>query len=336
MRKVQLPYLEYIKSKGREYIYYRQKGARIRMPSDPDSFEFQQRYWDLRRGNTEKSYATTWENLIQDYYKSPKYLGLSLNTRANYRRHCERIREENGDLNIKHFKRTDALRVQAALQDNWSKANETIAVLSILCKHAVDLDWIKTNPVTNIKKLKGDSYEAWPDAKLREYEEYCDANNLTLERTLYELAIGTGQRLGDCLAMKWEHFDGEYMSVTQIKTGKRLTVACPRRLRDYLSKLPKNGNHILAKNSTEGFLNSPIQKRIGRIREAIGVKEGKDRLVIHGWRYTAAKQLADAGCSLFEIQSVTGHLSVTMVAKYTDQRDAKLNSKAAQDKRGTY
>jgi len=55
--------------------------------------------------------------------------------------------------------------------------------------------------------------------------------------------------------------------------------------------------------------------------------------VIHGWRYTAAKELAEAGCSDTEIQSVTGHRSLQMVQKYREQARQKKLSKAAQSRR---
>jgi hypothetical protein len=54
--------------------------------------------------------------------------------------------------------------------------------------------------------------------------------------------------------------------------------------------------------------------------------------VIHGWRYTAAKELAEAGCSDTEIQSVTGHKSLEMVKKYRQQARQKQLSKVAQQR----
>ena len=232
------------------------------------------------------------------------------------------------------FRRKDALAVQTALQDNWSKANERLAVLSILCKFAVDLEWIDRNPVVDIRKLKGGEYEPWPDDKLAAYERYCDRNSLTTARTIYELCIGTGQRIGDCVSMQWENFDGEYMSVVQDKTKTRLEVYCPQRLRDYLATLPKGGRHILSKNLTEHIAKRAAQKAVEDVRRALGIMDGPDRLVPHGWRYTAAVQLADAGCSDAEIQAVTGHKTLAMVQKYRSRANQRAASKAAQERRG--
>ena len=76
-----------------------------------------------------------------------------------------------------------------------------------------------------------------------------------------------------------------------------------------------------------------MQKAVGVVQEAIGVKGGEDRFVIHGWRYTAAKQLADAGNDTTAIAAVTGHQTLSMVKKYTKQADQRLASMRAQKRR---
>jgi integrase len=275
----------------------------------------------------------TWDKLIIRYYQSPEFQTKAAGTKANYRRHCEAIREKNGGKSVKTFRRKHALAVRDALQESWSKANERLAVLSILCKIAVDLEWIDRNPVVDIPKLTGGEYEAWPDDKLEAFERYCARHSLTIEQTAFELAVGTGQRLGDCLKMMWSDFDGQYIQVVQEKTNTKIWIYCPARLQAYLSGLPKRGKFILAKNLTQPFGKRSVQKRIEDVREAIGIKGGTDKLVPHGWRYTAARLLADAGCSDSEIQAVTGHKTLAMVQKYRAQASQKAAGKRAQERR---
>jgi integrase len=54
---------------------------------------------------------------------------------------------------------------------------------------------------------------------------------------------------------------------------------------------------------------------------------------MHGWRYVAAVELAEAGCSDAEIQSVTGHKALEMVQKYRQAAAQKALSKQAQQRR---
>lgn len=337
MRKPDLPYTTSKRVKDRWYHYFRRvtdgKERLIRLPENPDSREFMEAYWAIRSGKAKRPVKTTWEALIVAYYASPAFKAKAKGTRANYRRHCEEIREKNGSKDVRRFKRSHAIKVRDSLADTWSKANERIAVLSILLNFAVDRDWIERNPIVNVSKLTGGEYEAWPESKLRAFERCCEAEGATVARTIYELCIGTGQRIGDCVAMRWSDFDGECMTVVQDKTKEPLEVSCPKRLREYLASLPKSGAHILARNLTQHIGKRAAQKAVEDVRVAIGVMHGEDRLVPHGWRYTAAKELADAGCTDTEIQSVTGHRTLAMVQKYRKQASQKAASRRAQARR---
>ncbi|OLS48889.1 tyrosine-type recombinase/integrase [Rhodovulum sulfidophilum] len=120
------------------------------------------------------------------------------------------------------------------------------------------------------------------------------------------------------------------IAIVQGKTGQRLWVACPADLREYLDALPRTGRFILAKNLTQ-----PLGKRtVQRLVEGVRKKIGATAYVIHGWRYTAAMQLAEAGCSDSEIAAVTGHRTLQMVQKYRAAANQRRLSRQAQDRRG--
>jgi site-specific recombinase XerD len=333
MKKPDLPYLDPVTSKGKTYYYFRRGKTRTRIPHEPDTQEFSKRYWELRSGKSPVATKTSWDALIESYYQSPRFRRLGKGTQANYRRHCEEIRHKNGPKDMKSFRRKHAIAARDALQNTWSKANERVAVLSILCRHAVDIEWIDRNPIVDIEKLSGGEYEPWPAKILQAYEQHCDANKLTTARTIYQLMIGTGQRIGDCCAMKWSDFDGEFMSVVQEKTGTKIDIYCPSRLKKHLQNLRKSGTYILAKNLTQHIGKRQVQKEIELVREQIGVMSGSNRLVPHGWRYNAATELADAGVDIKDIQAVTGHKTLTMVQKYTDRSNQREASKRAQGRR---
>lgn len=325
MKRPDLPFLDIIPAKGREYVYFRKGKTRIRLKAPMDTEEFTREYWAARNGNHRKPTKTTWGALITSYYASPQFKRLAKGTQANYRRHCTAIAEKNEFKDMRTFRRKHAIAARDALQETWSKANERVAVLSALCAHAVDLEWIDRNPVENIKKLKGGEYAPWPDVKLRAFERVAEGT----ARTVYELAIGTGQRIGDCCAMRWDDFDGDFMRVVQEKTGADLWIACPSRLKAYLAGLPRQGDYILAKNLRQHIGKRQVQGAVEAVREAIGAKA----FVPHGWRYNATQELAEAGCSDAEIQAVTGHKSLEMVKKYRQHADQRKRSRQAQARR---
>ncbi len=333
MKQVNLPYVQAKKVKGRTYYYFRKRSGdgeiRIKLPNNPDSKEFSDEYWKIRGGRS-KVVKTNFKALIAHYRASPKFKRLKASTKTNYSRHLDSLIETSAAVDVCKVKRSHVISSRDKRSEtSYSQANERVAVISNLMEQAIDLDWIKHNPAKGIEKLKGGEYEPWPKDKLEAFERYCERNDLNIERILYELAVGTGQRLNDCLAMKWEHFNGGYMSVVQEKTETRLDVYCPARLQRFLQKTTKQGEFILSKNLRQGFKKRTVQQRIQGIREEIGAKA----YVIHGWRYNAAMELAEANCTDAQIQAVTGHKSLEMVIKYRNQASQRKLSKQAQEKR---
>lgn len=329
VKKTVRPYLQSKTIKGRTYWYFRRAKTYLRLPGEPDTPEFDAAYWAIRSGRKQREIKTSYDALITSYYQSPRFTRLADTTKAEYRRTIELIREKNGPRDFTTLRRRDVIAARDKYAQTWRKANAMVECLSILAKHAIDLEWITANPASGVEKLTGGEYEPWPQDKLKAFERYCRAHKLTAELTAYMLCVGTGQRISDVCGMEWADFDGEFMRVVQDKTGARIWIACPRFLRDYLGTLPKAGRHILAKNLTQPLAKRRVQDRVMAVRKKIGA----EKFVIHGWRYSAAVALAEAGCSDSEIQAVTGHRTLEMVRKYRAQANQKRLSKAAQKRR---
>lgn len=125
--------------------------------------------------------------------------------------------------------------------------------------------------MVDIVKLTGGAWEPWPDDKLEAYEHYCVRHNLSTAQTIYELCVGTGQRIGDCINMMWDDFDGEFMDVMQEKTKTKMSLYRPARLQAYLATLPRAGRHILAKNLTQLIGKRAAQKAVEDVRTALAI-----------------------------------------------------------------
>jgi len=329
VKKVDRPYVTTKLVKGRTYLYFRKGKTYQRLPDNPDSPEFDQEYWAIRSGRRKQKPKTTFDALIQSYYQSPEFQSKRDGTQREYRRTLELIREKNGKADFTKLRRRDVIAARDKYSDTWRKANAMVEMLSIISKHAIDLEWITANPATGVVKLKGGEYQPWPAAKLRAFESYCKTHGLEWELTAFMLGTGTGQRIGDVIKMEWSHYDGTFISVVQEKTSQRLRVACPDFLRTYLESLPRTGRFIMAQSLHKGVAKRTIQQRVMEVRKGINA-EG---YVIHGWRYSAAVALAEAGCSDSEIQSVTGHKTLEMVRKYRAAANQERLSMKAQSRR---
>jgi integrase len=131
------------------------------------------------------------------------------------------------------------------------------------------------------------------------------------------LALCTGQRLGDVVRMGWQHVRGNKIAVRQEKTNAPLLIPIASMLAQALESVPRtNLTFLLTERGaafTKGGFNDWFRRRY---REA-----GLRQCSIHGLRKLAATRLADAGCSAHQVAAITGHKSLSEVARYTRAAD---------------
>lgn len=310
----------------------------IRLPGDEDSPEFDRAYWAIRSGTSpqlQRAPRTSWEALIRSYRASSAYKSLKPGTRRKYDAVIAALREKNGDKDVRKVTRAQVRAIHEKYADTPRKADRQLEVIRLLLNFAMlELDWITANPAKGIKRFGPQvEWQPWPEPLQTAFVRACEARGDTIVLTAFHLGTGTGQRAGDLCGMKWDHYDGAYISVVQEKTGTRLWVYCPDTLRAYLDTLPKRGAYLLPKNLTEPLGYNALERRFRKVRDMVG--RAADGYVMHGWRYTAAVALADAGASDAEIQAVTGHKTLAMVQKYRNQARQKHLSRTAQERRGT-
>ena len=342
MKKQAKPYVQMKLTGGRMIPHYRltwrEDGKRrekfIRLPEDMDSPEFDAAYWSIRSGKRpviQKPTKHTWGELITTYRKHPKFTTKAPRTRQSYNSVIDMILEKNGGKAVATLTRAAIRKYHTDHAERSRSADLFVQVVSVLLNFAArTLDWPVANVAEGIELHgKQREYEPWPDWLVRAWPAACARHPNAL--LAFYLGIYTGQRPGDVAAMKWEHFTGEYMSLVQEKTKTRLDLYCPPALREILAKTPKRGAFIFARNLVEGIGYSAIAKEARKVRDTLGPEA--EPFTLHGLRKLAAVQLAEAGCSDAEIQSVTGHKSLNMVQHYRKRAQTKRMSKAAQLRR---
>lgn len=340
MTRVKKPFVSYRHGKPYYRITWTESGKRkekfIPLPEPEDSAEFDRAYWSIRSGKSDvfKAIVTkSWKNLIASYRKSRAYRKLKLGTRKKYDAVISQILEKNGELDIQKVTRAQIRAIHERYSDSPRKADHYLQVIRLLLNYAIkELDWITINPAGGIK-LFGPQKEhlPWTASVRTDFVSACETLDDEVMLTAYHLGTGTGQRPSDLCGMKWEHYDGEYIAVVQDKTAARILVYCPTTLKSHLDGLKKRRAYIMPANLTEPLGYNAIEKRFRVVRKEAG--KNVTGFVMHGWRYTAAVALAEAGCSDAEIQAVTGHKTTAMVQKYRRQAGQKKMSKQAQSRR---
>ena len=241
MKKPSLPYLT--SRKGGRYWYFRRgKGQMVPLPNPSDD-GFLEAYNRARKGTPPKPSRTSIEALILSYVESARWRKLSPRSKADYGKVLDHIRAEAGKLDVSAITRPGLIAAQERNAHRARFANYIVQLYSVLCEHAIDLGWLKANPAQGIKLLPlGEGHKVWPAKAIEAYREHATGNALLI----FELCLGTGQRIGDVLKMRWSDIEDGAIRVKQGKTGNELWIPLSPRLAGVLDASPRNGITICA------------------------------------------------------------------------------------------
>lgn len=247
--------------------------------------------------------------LISEYRATPEFLSLRPTTRSSYARHIATIEAEFGDLPIAALSdpavRGEFKRFRDTFQSTPRKADLIWTVLARILSVAKDRGRIQTNPCERGGRLaKADRRDrVWSDVQINQV--LAGAPRPIADALM--LAIWTGQRQGDLLALAWSAYDGTAIRIRQGKTGARVLIPVAEPLRMMLESRqlqPADPSRTILRTSrdtpwtADGFKSS-----WGKAIRALGI----DGLTFHDLRGSAVTRLALAGCAVPEIAAITGH-----------------------------
>ncbi|MBM2291433.1 tyrosine-type recombinase/integrase [Sulfitobacter pseudonitzschiae] len=329
MAKRELPKHVYRQRNG---IYFQRRGWPSQKFSSPfGTPEFWKEYSDILSGEhpPKRVISRNFTALIAHYRKSPRYKRLKPRTALDYDKYLDFFQSIMGEVSPLGMKRKDVIRLRDANAEKAYFANYSLRVLRVLMEHCVDLGWRETNPAKGVPELKTEKSERepWPLGLLDAYRTACALG--TRERLVMELCVGTGQRIGDVLEMRWSDIQDGAFVIKQNKTGKELWVPILPELRTALSSASRHSLFILTnERGTNRWSYRGASQAVRNVRERIGALDYD----IHSWRYNAACELVEAGCSDDLVAAVTGQ-SPAMVLHYTKKVRQRIRAIEAQQKR---
>ena len=316
----------FIDRHGRPRFYLRRSGfKKVPLPGLPWSPEFMLAYEQAMAGQPliEPGRARlkpgTMDALALSYFASPAFTTLAENSRLTYRRAIERFCLAHGSKAAAQLHREHIIRLMAASADRPQAANQLRKILRVLMQHAIEIGMRGDDPTRDVKaiRINSDGFHTWTEAEIEQFEGRWPIGSP--ERLAFALLLFTGQRRSDVVRMGPQHIEAGMLRVRQQKTRADLLVPVHSKLHETLSA------------STTGHL-SFIVTRDGRPRSLGSFSNWfKDACVVagvghcsaHGLRKAAARRLAEAGCTPNEISAITGHRSLSEVARYTRAADQK-------------
>ncbi|MEQ8599905.1 MAG: tyrosine-type recombinase/integrase [Devosia sp.] len=306
--------------------YHRATGRPLR--GVPGSAEFLSDYALGEQSQVEKRQGTL-GGLIRDFTLSPEFSKLAESTQKEYRRMLTKVEEKFGTMPVAAL---EDKRVRGDFMD-WRdeilsvsgprEADNRISILSALLSWAADRTRIGHNHAIGIARLhKIDrSDKLWLPEHI---EAFMSVASVEMQRALI-LALHTGQRQGDLRKLAWNNYDGKSISIRQGKGGRPVYVPCTPALKDMLDSMDRDAAVILSTKTGRSWTKRYFAEQWDEASKTAGITD----LHFHDLRGTAVTMLAEAGCSVPEIASITGHSlrSVhTILEKYMSRTRALAKS----------
>lgn len=289
----------------RTYYYHRATGTRLL--GEPGSPEFLAAYAQAEKAikSTDRNKGT-FKELIQRYIGSPDYGKLAKATKVDYRRHIRAMEGAWGDMTFGVLEdrrvrtvfmdKADELAVQSARQSDYF-----MQVLGIILQWSVDRGFIERNNARRPKKR----YRANRADKiwLPEHVESMMRTAPAEIQMALMLALHTGQRQADLLAVTWNNWDGHTLTFIQRKTGVKVEVPATDALKKMLDTAPRKALTILTTETGRSWGKDYFRQRWRKASLTAGI----DGLHFHDLRGTAISMLAASGCSNAQIAAISGH-----------------------------
>ena len=318
---------KYVYRKGRNrLLYFERGGRRHRIHDEPGTDAFWSTYARLLRGPAAEPTRTI-RKLIELYRRSDKYRRLAANTRRSYETHMSYLIETAGRVDPATLRRVHVVQMRDALADTPTRATRCVRFLSVLLSFGSDIGWLDQNVAQGVEGLKGKRppRQPWPQDMVDAYRAHATGRPLLM----FELLIGTGQRIGDVLRMQWGHVEDGGILVRQGKTGAKLWVPFTARLSDMLAAEPRRGLFLVSQRDGRPVSYQLAWKEIRQVREAIGAQAHD----VHALRHSAASELAALGLDDQHIASITGHTSSGMVRLYAGAAAQRARAEEVRDRR---
>jgi integrase len=219
-------------------------------------------------------------------------------------------------------------------QTSPATVNRELAVLSHLVNQAIEWKWINQKPAI-IRRLEEDNkriiYLTIEQAS--RLVECAKADQNLQVYPFMEIGLGTSMRLSEILRIKKEHVDiaDRKIWIPKAKAGGRdqpITSKLAKILEKYIGGLQQGCSWLFPSPSSKTGHTVNINKAFRRVVEAAELDPSK--IVRHTLRHTAITHLVQAGVDLPTVQRISGHKTLSMVARYAHANGEHIG--AAMDK----
>ena len=317
-------------SNGKVKVFHYHRATGIALPDDPQSKEFIDKWQEAENAMRPTKRNGTIDALIDSFKDSDDYRRLRQSTRSIMNLNLNAVIKKYGTLPLPAL---DDKRVRSRFlqwHNEMAKtqkraADAKLGALQRILSWAFDQGLIADNPLSKFRRAyKSDrSEKIWKESHIAAFNAVAPPE---MQFALL-LAVETGQRQDDLLKLRWEAYEGGSIRLMQAKTKTPITVPATKALKAAIeaAKGDKTAFTILTRSDGRPWTKSAFQKAWAAAFEASGIE---DDLHFHDLRGTTVTRLGDAGCTIPEIASVTGH-SLRTATRIIEAYLARTQSQAS-------
>ena len=274
--------------------------------------------------------------LVKLYLQSSEFNRLRDQTKLDYTRFLKILTDTLGETTASVVSGKDArMAYEEWVTRGIHLANHVAAVAGIVYRHGQDMEYVKNNPFTLVRKLSPVARNTvWTQDQVRQfldvaYGDFVYRNVGLIVQMAYEWC----QRVGDMRMLTWDSidFNTRRLRLLQSKRGAEVQLPISDALHDMLTEQQQDFDfqkYVAPMPSPRGGEYKPFSmerlSKIGRIvmRQA----QLPDELRLMDLRRTGTTEMVEAGVPLPQIMSVTGHANPQSVKPYIKNTYLSANS----------
>jgi integrase len=274
----------------------------------------------------------TVKQLVDEYYKSSDYSMLAYKTKVDYSNCLDRMLNTKVNKNFICTTKADKLTGAMARQsyEVWLKhgiymANHIVASSRKVYSFGMEMGYVEYNPFSTFKcKVNKPRKIVWTRDQITTLLDFCYSDfKYRSIGLIVQMSYEWCQRVGDMRLLKFENidFNNKILNLEQSKRGASVSLPISDNLfemlqeqkrdydfQEYVAPVPK---------AIRSSYNPYTLHRLSIVaRKAIKLCGLPDELRIADLRRTGTTEMVEAGVSMGQIMSVTGHANPQSVKPY--------------------
>ena len=276
------------------------------------------------------------KKLVKLYLQSSEFNRLRDQTKLDYTRFLKILTDTLGETTASVVSGKDArMAYEEWVTRGIHLANHVAAVAGIVYRHGQDMEYVKSNPFTLVRKLSPVARNTvWTQDQVRQfldvaYGDFVYRNVGLIVQMAYEWC----QRVGDMRMLTWDSidFNTRRLKLLQSKRGAEVQLPISDALHDMLTEQQQDFDfqkYVAPMPSPKGGEYKPFSmERLSKIGRIV-MRQAKlpDELRLMDLRRTGTTEMVEAGVPLPQIMSVTGHANPQSVKPYIKNTYLSANS----------